>query len=61
MENKGNLNQFFDWNHFCYQYIPDDQRVEQKKLLEKILDSEDESSSWAERIRKRGNVFFMII
>ena len=54
-----NMHKFFDWQKYCYDYIEPTEVENNQKIIEDLLTNN--SSKWAERIRHRGQVFFMII
>ena len=37
-EKAQNMSKFFDWNQYCYNFVPEDQRDEANRILERILD-----------------------
>ena len=50
---------YFDWQAFCYDFIDPTEQQSNDKILESQLTSK--SAKWADRIKHRGQVFFMVI
>ena len=59
---RGECHKFFDWQKYCWDHIDEEKDRESNEIISDIINVQDASSQkWAERIRRRGNVFFMVI
>ena len=50
----------YNWQEFFYDKIPADRQMEANKIWEEV-DSYHGEKDWQERIKRRGNAFFMIV
>lgn len=52
---------YFDWNKLCFNFIDQREAEANRKIIESIIEEKKANLKWAERIRRRGQSFFMII
>lgn len=50
----------FNWQAFFYDRIPLEKQTEANKLLKHIKEYHSGEKNWQDRIKKRGNAFFLI-
>lgn len=50
----------YNWQEFFYDKIPADRQIEANKIWEEV-DSYHGEKDWQERIKRRGNAFFLIV
>lgn len=56
------MHKFFDWQTYFYNYVDPAEAARNFLIIEPLLKvDQGDKMKWADRIRKRGQVFFMIV